>query len=160
MGRGLAHQMRRSVAGRVATAIAVLAVGMTAAACGSPEPVTATTVSINTPGVTLDETTKRPACTASESFTLSESASRHPLARAASPWGKPTITIEALGDFRLNSVLATEGRELHGFYNLTAPRDMKAGDTILLEARQFTVSPDITATMTQFDSLTPCATLP
>lgn len=154
MGRALA---RSNTVGRVATTCMLTAFVAIMTACGGPEPVTATSVTIKSPSVGVNPDTKRPECKGGESITLSESTTKSPTAVATSAWSQPILAVKLLQDIHVVGALADEGaypNELHGLFNVN--QDVKAGYTLTFEARLFTPSPDLGTKMTQIDSLTLC----
>lgn len=103
--------------------------------------------------VTPDEKSGRPKCNQSKSIPLGASAPISKVANAISPWKEIAVTLQAEESFYLGGVIALD-ESLSGFINFK--KHVEAGETISLNASQFTVMPDIAASLSKIDSVTLC----
>ena len=125
------------------------------------KPSPTTTGAKEEPSIGSNDKTKRPECRASESLTLGPSNEWNPRVSVASEWKEPTIDLLATARFHLVGVIARSG-ELFGFYHDNDNPDeyigriVESDEMIHLEARDFTVAPDLTQSLDVFDDVTLC----
>lgn len=100
-----------------------------------------------------NEKTGRPECHESTSVPLGASAPTSHVANATTPWKEPVLSVRSEEQFHLVGVIARD-ESLFGFLNID--RLVKTGETISLNASQFTVMPDYTESLTKIDDMTLC----
>lgn len=103
-----------------------------------------------------NDKTGRPECYASTSIPLGASAPTSQVANAITAWGEPIVTLEAQESFYLIGTIVRDG-DLFGFHRMTeGSQDIEAGETISLNAPQFTVMPDYMESIKKIDDVTLC----